>query len=71
MLDPDIVEEVMGRCEVRQTFKLPGNIIVAGIYVLSGKIVRNAKIRVLREDVVIHEGEVASLKRFKDDVKEN
>ncbi|SUB76112.1 translation initiation factor IF-2 [Peptoniphilus indolicus] len=70
MLDPDIVEEVMGRCEVRQTFKLPGNIIVAGIYVLSGKIVRNAKIRVLREDVVIHEGEVASLKRFKDDVKE-
>ncbi|MDY2987634.1 MAG: translation initiation factor IF-2 [Peptoniphilus sp.] len=70
MLDPDIVEEIMGRCEVRQTFKLPGNIIVAGIYVLSGKIVRNAKIRVLREDVVIHEGEVASLKRFKDDVKE-
>ena len=70
MLDPDIIEEVMGRCEVRQTFKLPGNIIVAGVYVLSGKVVRNSKIRVLREDVVIHEGEVASLKRFKDDVKE-
>ncbi|WBW50678.1 translation initiation factor IF-2 [Peptoniphilus equinus] len=70
MLDPDIVEEVMGRCEVRQTFRIPGNIIIAGIYVNSGKILRNSKIRILRDDVVIHEGEVASLRRFKDDVKE-
>ena len=70
MLDPDIVEEIQGRCEVRQTFKLPGGTIVAGVYVLSGKILRKAMVKVLRDDVVIHEGEVGSLKRFKDDVKE-
>ncbi len=70
MLEPDIIEEIQGRCEVRQTFKLPGNTIVAGVYVLSGKIPRNSMIKVLRDDVVIHEGEIASLKRFKDDVKE-
>ncbi|WP_138158938.1 translation initiation factor IF-2 [Peptoniphilus catoniae] len=70
MLEPDIVEEIQGRCEVRQTFKLPGNTIVAGVYVLSGKIPRNSMIKVLRDDIVIHEGEIASLKRFKDDAKE-
>ncbi|WP_036728784.1 translation initiation factor IF-2 [Peptoniphilus mikwangii] len=70
MLDPDIVEEVQGRCEVRQIFKLPGNIIVAGVYVLNGKLVRKSMIKVLRDDIVIHEGEISSLKRFKDDVKE-
>lgn len=70
MLEPDIVEEIQGRCEVRQTFKLPGNTIVAGVYVINGKIPRNSMIKVLRDDVVIHEGEIASLKRFKDDVKE-
>lgn len=70
MLDPDIVEEILGRCEVRQTFKLPNNQVVAGVYVLNGKILRNAKVKVLRDDVVIHEGDISSLKRFKDDVKE-
>lgn len=70
MLDPDIVEEVTGRAEVRQTFKLPGNTIVAGIYVVKGKMVRNGKVKILRDDIVIHEGDIASLKRFKDDAKE-
>lgn len=70
MLDPDIVEEIQGRCEVRQTFKLPNNNMVAGVYVLSGKIPRNSKVKVLRDDIVIHEGDISSLKRFKDDVKE-
>lgn len=70
MLDPDIVEEVTGRAEVRQTFKLPGRIIVAGIYVVKGKMVRNGRVKILRDDIVIHEGDIASLKRFKDDAKE-
>ena len=70
MLDPDIVEEILGRCEIRQTFKLPNNHMVAGVYVLNGKILRNSKVKVLRDDVVIHEGDIASLKRFKDDAKE-
>ena len=70
MLDPDIVEEILGRCEIRQTFKLPNNQMVAGVYVLSAKILRNSKVKVLRDDVVIHEGDIASLKRFKDDAKE-
>ncbi|QQT90951.1 translation initiation factor IF-2 [Peptoniphilus harei] len=70
MLDPDIVEEILGRCEIRQTFKLPNNQMVAGVYVLNGKILRNSKVKVLRNDVVIHEGDIASLKRFKDDARE-
>ncbi|MDO5041135.1 MAG: translation initiation factor IF-2 [Peptoniphilus sp.] len=70
MLEPNIIEEIQGRCEVRQTFKLPGNTIVAGVYVISGKIPRNSMVKVLRDDVVIHEGAISSLKRFKDDVKE-
>ncbi|MDU1176906.1 MAG: translation initiation factor IF-2, partial [Peptoniphilus harei] len=51
MLDPDIVEEILGRCEIRQTFKLPNNQMVAGVYVLNGKILRNSKVKVLRDDV--------------------
>ena len=70
MLTPDITEEVLGRCEVRETFKLPSNDIVAGIYVLKGKIQRKAKVKVLRDDVIIHEGEISSLKRFQDDARE-
>lgn len=70
MLEPDIVEEVQGRCEVRQTFKLPNNDIVAGIYVINGKIIRKSKIKILRDDIVLHEGDVESLRRFKDDVRE-
>jgi len=67
---PKIVEEVTGRAEVRDTFKLPNGNTVAGIYVVNGKIVRNGSVRLLRNDVVIHEGDIASLRRFKDDVSE-
>ncbi|MBC7087321.1 MAG: translation initiation factor IF-2 [Tissierellales bacterium] len=67
---PKIVEEVLGRANVRATFKLPNGTSVAGIYVVNGKITRNSKIRLLRDDVVIYDGAVLSLKRFKDDVKE-
>ncbi len=70
MLAPIYKEVIQGRAEVRQTFKVPNIGIVAGIYVTSGKITRKSKIRLLRNDIVIHEGEIASLKRFKDDVSE-
>lgn len=67
---PKIVEEILGRATVRATFRLPNGTSVAGIYVLNGKITRNSKIRLLRDDVVIYDGAVLSLKRFKDDVRE-
>ncbi|MBU5426573.1 translation initiation factor IF-2 [Tissierella pigra] len=67
---PKIVEEVIGRAEVRATFRLPNGNTIAGIYILDGKITRNSKIRLLRDDIVIFEGNVSSLKRFKDDVRE-
>src|SRR5699024_10962612 len=70
MLAPTIVEEVQGRAEVRDTFRLPNNTTVAGIYVLDGKITRQSYVRLLRDDIVIFEGKVGSLRRFKDDVKE-
>ena len=70
LLDPDIVEEAIGRAEIRATFKVPNVGMVAGIYVLQGKITRSSKVRLLREDVVIYEGDISSLKRFKDDVRE-
>ena len=70
MLDPKFEEEVIGSAEVRQTFKISNVGTIAGAYVLSGKLERNAGVRVIRDDVVIHEGKLASLKRFKDDVKE-
>jgi len=70
MLDPIFEEKVIGNVEVRQTFKVSNVGTIAGAYVLDGKIERNAGVRVLRENVVIHEGKLVSLKRFKDDVKE-
>lgn len=70
MLAPTFVEEVIGRAEVRATFKVPGIGTVAGVYVLNGKVTRNAKVRLLRDGIILHEGEISSLKRFKDDVKE-
>ena len=70
MLDPVYEEKVIGNVEVRQTFKVSNVGTIAGAYVLEGKIERNAGVRVLRENVVIHEGKLVSLKRFKDDVKE-
>lgn len=70
MLAPVYKEVVQGRAEVRQTFKVPNVGIVAGVYVTSGKVTRKSKIRLLRNDIIIHEGEVSSLKRFKDDASE-
>ena len=70
MLDPIFEEKVIGNVEVRQVFKVSNVGTIAGAYVLEGKIERNAGVRVLRENVVIHEGKLISLKRFKDDVKE-
>ena len=70
MLDPKYEEKVIGNAEVRQTFKISNVGTIAGCYVLSGKVERNAGVRVIRENVVIHEGHLATLKRFKDDVKE-
>ena len=69
LLDPEYKEQVLGRAEVRQTFKVPGA-VVAGCYVQEGKIVRSAQIRLLRDNVIIHEGQISSLRRFKDDVRE-
>jgi translation initiation factor IF-2 len=70
MLEPKYVEQVIGRAQVRATFKVPNVGTVAGIYVQDGKITRNSNIRLLRNDIVIFEGGVSSLKRFKDDVRE-
>jgi len=70
LLEPEYQEVILGRAEVRAIFKVPGAGTVAGCYVLDGKIVRNAEARVLRDNVVIYEGRLASLKRFKDDVRE-
>ena len=70
MLDPEYEEQVIGHLEVRQTFKASGVGVIAGSYVLDGKIVRGCKVRITREGEQIFEGPLASLKRFKDDVKE-
>lgn len=70
MLDPEYEEQVIGHAEVRQTFKASGVGVIAGSYVLDGKIVRGCKVRISRDGEQIFEGDLASLKRFKDDVKE-
>ena len=70
MLEPKYEEKVIGNVEVRQTFRISNVGTIAGCYVLSGKVERNAGVRVIRENVVIHQGKLATLKRFKDDVKE-
>lgn len=70
MLDPKYEEKVIGTAEVRQTFKISNVGTIAGAYVLTGKVERNAGVRIIRENVVIHEGKLATLKRFKDDAKE-
>lgn len=70
MLDPEYVDEDTGKAELREIYKISGVGIVAGAYVISGKIYRNCKIRIVRDGIIIHEGELAALKRFKDDVKE-
>lgn len=70
MLSPDIKEVIQGRVEIRQTYKVSAIGTIAGCYVLNGKITRNSQIRLLRDGIIIHEGTLASLKRFKDDAKE-
>lgn len=70
MLAPKYKEVYMGKAEVRETFKITGVGMVAGCYVTEGKIVRNGKLRIYRDDIMICEGNVLQLKRFKDDVKE-
>ncbi|GAB6088189.1 translation initiation factor IF-2 [Alkaliphilus crotonatoxidans] len=70
MLDPEYKEVQLGKAEVRATFKVPGLGLIAGCYVVEGKILRSAKVRLVRDGIVIHEGEIGSLKRFKDDVRE-
>ncbi len=70
MLDPIFKEDILGHCEIRETYKVSGLGTIGGAHVTDGKILRSAKIRLLRDNVVIYEGGLASLKRFKDDAKE-
>ncbi|SDZ87375.1 translation initiation factor IF-2 [Flavobacterium gillisiae] len=70
MLAPEMKEEVLGTAEIREIFKISKVGSIAGCMVMDGKIARNAKIRIIREGVVVHAGELSALKRFKDDVKE-
>ena len=70
MLDPKFREVIIGHAEIRQTFKVSGVGTIAGAYVLDGKICRNCEVRVNRDNIVVHEGHLNSLKRFKDDAKE-
>jgi len=70
MLAPERKEQVLGLVEVRQVFKITKVGAVAGCYVLEGLVRRNSQVRVLRDNVVIHTGEIETLKRFKEDVRE-
>ena len=70
MLDPEFKEVVLGTVEIRETFKVPNVGIIGGAYVTDGKVVRNESIRLVRDGIVIHEGKISSLKRYKDDAKE-
>ena len=70
MLSPDIEEQIVSNIEVRETFKISKIGTIAGCYVLDGKMTRNTKLRLIRDGIVVYTGELSSLKRFKDDVKE-
>jgi len=70
MLEPTFEERVIGTADVRETFQVPKIGTIAGCSVIAGKIERNARVRVLREGVVVYTGKISSLRRFKDDVKE-
>jgi len=70
MLIPEVKEEIVATLEIRETFKITKVGTVAGCYVKEGKILRNSKVRIIRDGIVIYSGELGSLKRFKDDVKE-
>ncbi|MBE6047953.1 MAG: translation initiation factor IF-2, partial [Clostridium sp.] len=70
MLEPEYRENVLGKAEVRETYKISNVGTIAGCYVLEGKVKRNCEVRIIRDNIVILEGKLASLKRFKDDAKE-
>jgi translation initiation factor IF-2 len=70
LLDPEFVEEFIGRAEVREVFNIPKAGVIAGSYVIDGKIAQGCNIRLLRNGKIMHDGKLSSLKRFKDDVKE-
>jgi translation initiation factor IF-2 len=70
MLDPIFHEVILGKATVRNIFKVPGAGMVAGVYVTDGKMQRHADIRLVRDGIVVHEGKIESLRRFKDDVRE-
>ena len=70
MLEPEFEETVIGSAEVRETFQVPKIGTIAGCYVTDGKVARNAKVRILRDGIVIYTGQIGSLKRFKEDARE-
>jgi translation initiation factor IF-2 len=70
MLSPDLKEEVIGKVEVRDIFKVPKIGVIAGAYVLEGKVKRNATAHIIRDGIEIYTGKITSLKRFKDDARE-
>ena len=70
LLAPKFREEVLGHAEIRQTFKVSKIGTIAGCHVTDGKITRNSSVRVVRDGIVVYDGTLASLKRFKDDAKE-
>ena len=70
MLSPEFKEEIVATAEIRETFKISKVGTIAGCYVVEGKINRNHKVRIIRDGIVVYSGELGSLKRFKDDVKE-
>ena len=70
LLDPVYEEKVIGHAEIRQIFKASGVGTIGGSYVTDGKIIRNSQVRIIRNGIVVYEGELAALRRFKDDVKE-
>ena len=70
MLEPEYKEVVIGQAQVRELFKVSGLGTIAGSYVTDGKVSRNAKARLVRNGIVIYDGAIASVRRFKDDVKE-
>jgi translation initiation factor IF-2 len=70
LLEPIVQEVVKGRAEVRETFKIPRIGTIAGCHVIEGVVPRNAGVRLLRDNVVVYEGKISSLRRFKDDASE-
>ena len=70
LLEPKFEEKIVGNIEVREVFKVTKVGTIAGCYVLDGRVARNNKIRIIRDGIVVHSGELESLKRFKDDVKD-